>query len=195
MKTTLRHKWSKGKEYLNKMGGIILVASIVVWALNFFPLRGEKPAEIQQINIEESDDIYPARDSYLEMMGKAVNPVLEPLGFSWRATVAAVAGIPAKEIVVSTLGVLYNGSGEAPDASLSQRLTIPLQGAVKPDFNRANALCFMIFILLYCPCTATVIAIVRETRSWRYGAFAVIYNTVLAWLAAFAVYRVALLFI
>ncbi len=195
MKTTLRHMWSKGKEYLNKMGGIILVASIVVWALNFFPLRGEKPAEIQQINIEESDDIYPARDSYLEMMGKAVNPVLEPLGFSWRATVAAVAGIPAKEIVVSTLGVLYTGSGEAPDATLSQRLTIPLQGAVKPDFNRANALSFMIFILLYCPCTATVIAIVRETRSWRYGAFAVIYNTVLAWLAAFAVYRVALLFI
>lgn len=192
MKTTLRHMWGKGKEYLNKMGGIILIASVVVWALNFFPLRGENPAEIQQINIAESDEIDPSRDSYLEMMGKAVNPVLEPLGFSWRATVAAVAGIPAKEIVVSTLGVLYTGSEETADATLSQRLSTPLHGAVKPDFNMANALSFMIFILLYCPCTATVIAIVRETRSWGYGAFAVIYNTALAWLVAFAAYRLML---
>lgn len=194
VKTTLRHMWGKGKEYLNKMGGVILIASIIVWALNFFPLRGESPDEIQRINVEESDEIDPEHDSYLEMMGKAVNPILEPIGFSWRATVAAVAGIPAKEIVVSTLGVLYTGSDEAAESTLSERLTTPLHGAAKPDFNHANALSFMIFILLYCPCTATVIAIVRETRSWRYGAFSILYNTVLAWLVAFAAYRVALLF-
>lgn len=195
MKTTLRHMWGKGKEYLNKMGGIILLASIIVWALNFFPLRDTDPTEIAELNTEESDEINPERDSYLEMMGKAVNPILEPLGFSWRATVAAIAGVPAKEIVVSTLGVLYTGSDEATEASLSERLSTPLVGATEPDFNAASALAFMIFILLYCPCTATLVAIVRETRSWRYGVFAALYNTALAWVLSFAVYRIALLFI
>ncbi len=195
MKTTLRHMWGKGKEYLNKMGGIILLASIIVWALNFFPLRGENPADIQEINIEESGNIDPEHDSYLEMMGKAVNPVLEPLGFSWRATVAAIAGVPAKEIVVSTLGVLYTGSDEANDNTLQARLSTPMAGAIAPDFNPANALSFMIFILLYCPCTATVVAVIRETRSWRYGLFSVLYNTLLAWAVAFGAYRLALLFL
>lgn len=195
MKSTMRHMWSKGKEYLNKMGGIILLASVIVWALNFFPLRGDNPADIQTENIVESDMVDPAHDSYLEMMGKFVNPVLEPLGFTWRATVAAVAGVPAKEIVVSTLGVLYTGSDEATDSTLSTRLTTPLEGAVEPDFNIANALSFMIFILLYCPCIATVVAVVRETRSWRYGLFTVLYNTAVAWVLAFAAYRIALLFI
>ena len=194
-KTTLRHMWSKGKEYLQKMGGIILLASIVVWALNFFPLRSTPPADIQAENIAESTESNPQRDSYLEMMGKAVNPLLEPIGFTWRATVAAIAGVPAKEIVVSTLGVLYTGSDEATDATLSQRLTTPMASASAPDFNHANALSFMIFILLYSPCVATVVAIVKETRSWRYGLFTVVYNTLLAWLAAFAAYRLALLFI
>lgn len=179
MKTSLRHTWWKGREYLKKMGGIILLASIIVWALDYFPLSSQ-------------DD--PARDSYLESIGKTVSPVTEPLGFSWRATVAAVAGVPAKEIVVSTLGVLYTGSEEATDQSLSARLTSVMPGAEKPDFDPASALSFMVFILLYCPCTATVIAIVKETRSWRYGAFTVIYNTAAAWVLAFAVYRIALLF-
>ncbi len=189
MKTTLRHMWGKGKEYLNKMGGIILLASIIVWALNFFPLRDTDPTEIAELNTEESDEINPERDSYLEMMGKAVNPILEPLGFSWRATVAAIAGVPAKEIVVSTLGVLYTGSDEATEASLSERLSTPLVGATEPDFNAASALAFMIFILLYCPCTATLVAIVRETRSWRYGLFAALYNTALAWVLSFLIIR------
>lgn len=195
MKASMRHMWGKAKEYLNKMGGIILLASVIVWALNYFPLRDTPAADIQEENIEQSDDLDPAHDSYLEMMGKAVNPALEPLGFSWRATVAAIAGIPAKEIVVSTLGVLYTGSDEATDESLSQRLTAPLHGASEPDFTAASALSFMIFILLYCPCTATVVAIIKETRSWRYGLFTILYNTVVAWILAFAAYRLALLFI
>ena len=194
MKTSLRHMWAKGKQYLSKMGGIILLASVIVWALNYFPLRDVEPAGIQSENIAGSDEINPRHDSYLEMMGKAVNPVLAPLGFSWRATVAAVAGVPAKEIVVSTLGVLYTGSEEASEHSLSQRLSTSLTGAGKPDFNRANALSFMIFILLYCPCVATIVAIVKETRSWRYGLFTIMYNTAVAWFAAFIAYRVALLF-
>lgn len=193
-KTSLRHMWAKGKQYLSKMGGIILLASVIVWALNFFPLRDESPADVQQENIKESNEIDPEHDSYLEMMGKAVNPVLAPLGFSWRATVAAVAGVPAKEIVVSTLGVLYTGSDEVSEQTLSERLTTPLHGATAPDFNFATALSFMIFVLLYCPCVATIVAIVKETSSWRYGLFTIVYNTIVAWVLAFVAYRAALLF-
>lgn len=178
LKTSMRHMWWKGKQYLQKMGGIILVASVIVWALNYFP-RGA------------SED--PDRDSYLETIGKTVNPALEPLGMSWRATVAVVAGIPAKEIVVSTLGVLYTGSEEATDAALSERLTHVAPGQTHPDFTAASAMAFMIFILLYCPCIATVVAIAKETHSWRYGAFAAIYNTLIAWVIAFGVYRLMLL--
>ena len=132
-------------------------------------------------------------DSYLEMAGKLVNPIMEPLGFHWRASVAALAGVPAKEIVVSTLGVLYTGDPEVEDSSLGARLMAPNPVTGNPDFTAATALSFIIFILLYCPCTATVIAIVRETGSWKYGLFSVLYNTAIAWLIAFAAYRIMLL--
>ena len=170
--------WDKCAHYLRKMGGIILVASIAVWALNYFPLG----------NAED-----PGRDSYLEMAGKAVNPVMEPLGFSWRGTVAALAGVPAKEIVVSTLGVLYTGDEAENAAKLGERLESVNPATGRPDFTAAEALSFMVFILLYCPCLATVTAIARETGSWKWAAFSVVYNTLVAWLVAFAVYRAALL--
>lgn len=187
-KSLLRHTWSKGHQYLRKMGGLILVASVVVWALNYFPLgRSEAPSN------DDSGKISLSHDSYLEIAGKAVNPVLEPLGFKWRASVAALAGVPAKEIVVSTLGVLYTDTEAVDDASLGQRLEQVNVQTGQPDFTPATALSFMIFILLYCPCFATLAAIVRETRDWRYGIFSVLYNTVVAWLCAFAVYRLALL--
>ncbi|MDE6361156.1 MAG: ferrous iron transport protein B [Muribaculaceae bacterium] len=179
MKTSLRHMWWKGKQYLQKMGGIILVASVIVWALDYFPLGN-------------ADD--PSRDSYLESVGKTVQPVMEPLGCSWQGTVAIVAGIPAKEIVVSTLGVLYTGSDEATDQALSTRLTALNPATGEPDFTPAAALAFMIFILLYCPCLATVVAIVKETGHWGYGAFTIFYNTAVAWILAFAAYRIMLLF-
>lgn len=192
-----RHTWGKGKQYLKKMGGIILVASIIVWALNYFPLNRETSTAINPdgtpvLGIDDSA-INLQSDSYLEMIGKAVNPVMVPLGFHWRATVAAVAGVPAKEIVVSTLGVLYTGDEEVPDAALSQRLKAPSPVTGEPDFTAAAALAFMVFILLYCPCIATVTAIIRETRSWRYGAFSIVYNTLVAWVIAWVVYRIALL--
>lgn len=201
LKASLRHMWGKGEQYLKKMGGVILVASIIVWALNYFPLHNEQSSTItpQGTDVvvnEDTDDsaINPATDSYLEMMGKAVNPVMEPLGFHWRATVATLAGIPAKEIVVSTLGVLYTGNEEIDDASLAARITAPNPITHKPDFTAASALSFIIFILLYCPCIATVTAIVRETGSWRYGAFSVLYNTAVAWVVAWIAYRMMLLF-
>ncbi len=199
LKASLRHMWGKGEQYLKKMGGVILVASITVWALNYFPTHdigqpSDMPHESKHVALNDDSAINPATDSYLEMLGKAINPVMEPLGFHWRATVAALAGVPAKEIVVSTLGVLYTGNEDIDDASLQARITAPSPVTGLPDFTMANALSFMVFILLYCPCIATVIAIVRETRDWRYGLFSVAYNTAVAWIAAFIVYRVALLF-
>lgn len=199
-KASLRHMWGKGEQYLRKMGGVILVASIIVWALNYFPLHNDNSvinnSEVPNSALTVIDDsrIDPSSDSYLEMLGKAVNPVLEPLGFHWRASVAALAGVPAKEIVVSTLGVLYTGDEDIDDTSLQTRITAPSPTTGLPDFTMANALSFMIFILLYCPCTATIVAIVKETHSWRYGAFSVIYNTLMAWIVAFAAYRIAVLF-
>lgn len=189
MKTMLRHTWGKGEQYLRKMGGIILVASIIVWALNYFPLRDNGDIAGGGADVDSSV-IDSSRDSYLEMMGKAINPVLEPLGFSWRASVAALAGVPAKEIVVSTLGVLYTGSEDSPETALSQRIREPLPGQSHADFTMATALSFMVFILLFCPCIATLTAIVRETDDWRYGVFSVVYNTLVAWLFAFIIYRV-----
>lgn len=186
-KASMRHTWGKGEQYLRKMGGVILVASIIVWALNYFPIHNSE--EQPTVVVANDSDINPATDSYLEMAGKFVNPVMEPLGFHWRASVAALAGVPAKEIVVSTLGVLYTGDEEIDDKSLSARLTAINPATGQPDFTAAAALSFMIFILLYCPCIATVTAIVRETGKWGYGAFSVVYNTAVAWLIAFICYQ------
>lgn len=172
LKSSLSHMWDRGVQYLRKMGGLILVASLVVWALNYFPHHDVTPETAETIAVTTSE-INPATDSFLEMIGKFVNPIMEPLGFHWRATVAIVAGIPAKEIVVSTLGVVNGASG----------------------FTFASALSFMVFVLLYCPCIASVAAIVKETGKLKYGAFSVIYNTLVAWLAAFIVYTIASLFL
>lgn len=188
LKSSLRHMWWKGQQYLKKMGGIILVASIVVWALNYFPHQDPNSTQDATTTSCAED---PEQDSYLEMMGKAINPVMAPLGFSWRASVAALAGVPAKEIVVSTLGVLYTGDEEASDTTLRTRLTTPSPITGRPDFTPASTLAFMVFILLYCPCLATITAIIKETGHWRYGIFSVVYNTAVAWLAGFVIYNVA----
>lgn len=175
-KATMRHMWGKAEQYLRKMGGIILVGSVIVWALNYFPLKQE--------------DASVKGDSYLEMVGKAITPVMEPVGFHWKATVSALAGLPAKEIVVSTLGVLYTGDEDFDDNTIGSRLRATDPQTGQPDFTVAAALAFMVFILLYCPCIATITAIVKET-SWGYGAFSVVYNTLVAWAAAFIVFNVA----
>lgn len=191
MKSSLRHTWWKGQQYLKKMGGIILVASIIVWALNYFPLNDTPQSQTEMAATTDNADNIQRGDSYLEMMGKAVNPVMEPLGFSWKASVAALAGVPAKEIVVSTLGVLYTGDEEATDTTLRSRLTTPSPSTGKPDFTPASTLAFIVFILLYCPCLATITAIVKETGDWRYGAFSVVYNTAVAWVMGFITYQIA----
>lgn len=192
-KASCRHMWAKGEQYLRKMGGVILVASIIVWAFNYFPLHDEQ-ASTPSFEAEQIDEgrIDTSRDSYLEMAGKAVNPVMEPAGFHWRATVAVLAGIPAKEIVVSSLGVLYTGDEEVAESKLSERIKAPNPVTGKPDFTSASALAFMVFVLLYFPCMATLVAIVKETGHWGYGLFSVVYNTAVAWLAAVIAYQIAI---
>ncbi|MDE7426443.1 MAG: ferrous iron transport protein B [Muribaculaceae bacterium] len=188
LKASLRHTWGKGEQYLKKMGGPILIASILVWALNYFP----RPADIHDTNGAAQQETV-SNDSYLYRIGKAVTPVLEPLGFNWKATVAAVAGVPAKEIVVSTLGVLYTGDEATAESTLAERLKADngeSSEASNDGFTSASALSFLVFILLYCPCTATVTAIARETGSWRWSAFSVFYNTAVAWLASWLVFTV-----
>ena len=198
-KATWRHMWSKCRQYLQKMGGIILLASIVVWALNYFPIHNESTVQDtieNQHDYIETSAIDPKHDSYLEMAGKFMTPVFEPLGFSWKATVAAVAGIPAKEIIVSTLGVLYtDDNDEYGQSKLGDKLSTTSSMIDRPDFTPASALAFLVFILLYCPCIATLTAIARETGSWKYVCFSIVYNTMVAWICAFLVFMIASLFV
>ena len=176
--SVLRHTWEKGRQYLRKMGGIILVASIAVWLLGYFPRGGEDLTEAQQ-----------QEQSYLGHIGHAMEPVFSPLGFDWRMDVGILAGTGAKELMVSTLGVLYDCPEEdaeadnAGDASQT-RLAAALQTATTP----AAALAYMVFALLYFPCMATIAAVRSESGRWRYALFAAAYTTVIAYLAAWGTY-------
>ncbi|WP_295990850.1 ferrous iron transport protein B [uncultured Alistipes sp.] len=196
-KATFSHMWDKCAQYLRKMGGMILVASLVVWFLSYYPRTEHLPAG--------SLDHY--ENSYLGRMGRACEPAFRPLGLDWKAGVALLSGVPAKEIVVSTLGVLYSADGAAAtgaetdadaeaasapaphDGSEGSGLAARL--AASGDFTPASALAFLVFILLYFPCIATVMAIGSEA-GWRWAAAAVVYDTLLAWLAAWGVYHLAL---
>ena len=175
------HMWSKGKQYLQKMATVILAASIIVWALGYFPRHeGQTPQE----QIE---------NSYMGMMGKAIEPVVAPLGFNWQMGVSVLTGAAAKEIVVSTMGVLYTGEADANEESAS--LKEKLQTATKPNgehvFNPIVAYSFMLFILLYFPCIAALAAIRREAGT-KWMIFEIIYTTAVAWLVSFVFYQIAI---
>ena len=179
MRATLSHMWDRCAQYLRKMGGLILVASVAVWFLSYYPTPdAAAPAETTEEHYE---------NSYLGQVGQACSPVFEPLGLNWKASIAILTGLPAKEIVVSTLGVLYSEQGDAPEAeldspALSQRLV------ASGDFTPASALAFLVFILLYLPCIATIVAIAAEI-GWRWACISVLYNTVLAWIMAYLTYH------
>jgi ferrous iron transport protein B len=215
-KATMRGMWSKAKQYLHKMGGIILVASAIIWALSYFPRYeiSEVPTEYkanaisemmafdaEQVNSlteEEIDDMvvneYQQENSILGRIGKTVEPIMSPLMMDWKATVALLAGLPAKEVVVSTMGVLYTGNGD-DDAILSKKLVAPSPITGKTPFTPLSAYAFMVFVLIYFPCIATLVAVVKETHSWKYGMFSLLYNTLIAWIIAFAIVRIGSLFV
>ena len=182
-----RHTWEKGKEYLKKMGGIILVASIIVWALGYFPHNESLPREQQQ------------EQSYIGRMGKAIEPIFTPQGFNWKLDVSLLAGVGAKEIVASTIGVLYSGDDSfSEDEAFSddnEKYTHLRQLMLKDGINPLAAYAYLIFILLYFPCIATIAAIKNETGSWRWATFAALYTTAVAWIMSAVVYQIGGLFV
>lgn len=175
-KAILRHTWEKGKQYLKKMGGIILVASLIVWALGYFPHN-------KNLNNREQKE-----QSYIGLIGKTIEPVFKAQGFNWKLDVSLVAGIGAKEIVASTMGVLYSNDNEASsDAEKYQILHEKMQA---DGITPLIAFSYLLFVLIYFPCIATVAAIKSETGSWKWTMFSILYTTLLAWCVSALCYQV-----
>lgn len=173
-KSVLRHTWEKGAQYLKKMGGIIMIASVIIWFLGYYPNHDAYSTTAEQ-----------QENSYIGQIGKAIEPVIEPLGFDWKMGVGILSGIGAKELVVSTLGVLYTNDDGIESVDLADR--IPITPLV--------AYGYMLFVLIYFPCIATVAAIKNESGSWKWAAFTICYTTLLAWIVAFLVHQVGGIFL
>lgn len=172
-KSIFRHTWEKGVQYLRKMGGIILIASIIIWFLGYYPNHNQYETVAEQ-----------QENSYIGHVGKFIEPVIEPLGFDWKLGIGLTTGIAAKELVVSTLGVLYTNDAETDSVSLAERMPItPLV-----------AFCYMLFSLIYFPCIAAMVAIKQESGSWKWALFTAAYTTTLAWVVTFVIYQVGSLF-
>lgn len=178
-KAIARHTWEKGRQYLEKMATTILVGSIIVWALGYFPHDMSKGPEYQQEN------------SYIGQLGKAVSPALEPLGFTWKMDIGLLTGVVAKELVVSTMGVMYSGDVPADASAVAPAESeTALQAALVRNVSLPAAVAFMIFILLYFPCIATFVAIKNETGKWRWAVGVCAYTMVVAWIAAWIGFHV-----
>lgn len=208
MKAIGRHTWEKGKEYLKKMGGIILVASIIVWALSYFGPAATTPHE-QALPMMANEDVSHSGDgwwavapsmeqSYIGRMGQAIEPLFALQGFNWKLDVSLIAGVGAKEIVASTMGVLYAGDdsfGDDETFSTEVDKYSRLQRQMAADgITPLTAYAYLLFILLYFPCLATIVAIKNETASWRWAFFAACYTTLVAWIVSVAVVQVGGLF-
>ena len=233
-KAIVRNMWFKGSQYLQKMGGVILIAVIIIWAAGYFPLHKERmaafdqqialaeqqhedqisdlhladdagqvlqlqhDAQLQTARLQQQKATYRLENSYIGKLGHWFQPAIAPLGFDWKMGVALITGAAAKEIVVSTMGVLYQDSEEGTESSTlsqkirHQRYTVgPLEG--QPVFTPAVALAFLIFVLIYFPCIAVVSAVKKETGGWKWALFLVGYTTVLAYALSFLTYRIGLL--
>ena len=203
-KAICRHTWDKGKEYLKKMGGIILIASIAVWALEYFPHDPSLTRQQQQ------------EHSYIGRIGKTIEPLFRPQGFNWKLDVSLLAGVGAKEIVASTIGVLYSGEDIATPETIDTNPATPTDLAPQPallsetadthhlllrqqmladGITPLAAYCYLLFVLLYFPCIATIIAIRHETGTWRWATAAALYTTAVAWVVSAIVYQVGSLFV
>ncbi len=190
-KSIFRHTWEKGRQYLQKMSGTILICSMVIWFLGYFPNHNAYD------NVKEQQE-----HSFIGYIGQAMEPALEPLGFDWKMGVGIVAGVGAKELVVSSLGVMYvdepvvSGGGDvsADSVELASGET-RLQRALVRSVTPAAALAYMVFILLYFPCIATFVAIRNESGKWKWAILTAVYTIAVAWVAAFITFRIASLLI
>lgn len=224
-KAIWRHTWEKGQQYLQKMATTILICSVIIWFLGYFPKNKElmatqeeyaalaqTPAGRLSANADEVDInaaaatkkelmtridslyAYQQENSYIGQLGRMVSPALDPLGFNWKMDVGLLTGIAAKELVVSTLGVMYSEGAKVSEGHDMSEDT-QLQSALVNDVTPAAALSFMVFILLYFPCVATFVAIKNETGKWRWAVACCAYTMVVAWIMSFIVYRLALIFL
>lgn len=212
-KSIMIHMWEKAKQYLHKMGGVILVASIIIWFLGYFPRHNEmgdafdqQIAEVENAELDSKEktetiaelerlkNMEHQKNSYIGTIGQTIQPVLHPLGFDWKMSVSLLTGMAAKEVVVSTLSVLYTGEEEDCQA-LSERIKQDLDEEGNPVFTPLIALSLMLFVLIYFPCIATISAIVNESGSWKWGIFVIVYTCVLAWIVSFVVYQTGSLII
>ncbi len=230
LRTTTVHMWDKAVHYIKKISGVILVASIIIWALGYFPqgnnfhgnLREEKQNIIQDYEnkidaletadqaviekltaekdvkleaIESSFYVERQEQSYIGRLGQAILPIMRPLGFDWKMSVSILSGVAAKEIVVSTLGVLYQAdeAQQTKSPSLVEKLQTQTYDAGpnkgEKVFNPVVALAFMVFVLLYFPCIAVIVTISKEAGHWKWGLFTVLYTTIIAWVVSFMVYQ------
>jgi len=205
LKAILKHTWFKGAQYLKKMGTIILLASVVIWALGYFP-RNNARNEYYQGMISKAENDNQAKvikaamrqeqqeKSFIGRIGRTIEPLIRPLGFDWRMGVSLVAGSAAKEVVVSTMGVLYHTGEEDGVTGLIGKLQTQVHTSGtkmgRPVYTPLVAFAFMVFILIYFPCIAVIAAIRKESGRWKWPAFLAVYTTALAWIAAFIVYQV-----
>lgn len=215
-KSVLIHMWDKSRQYLQKMGGVILIASIIIWFLGYFPINKERETKFDEqiaqteiqyeqnqvdeetkdqiiTDIEEHRNIEHQENSYIGRIGKTIEPVMKPLGFDWKISVSLLSGMAAKEVVVSTLGVLYTGDSENQE-SLHSRIKNDTQADGSATFTSLTVISLLLFVLIYFPCVATIAAIKEESGSWKWGAFSAVYTTVLAWVLSFLVYQIGSLF-
>lgn len=176
-----RHTWEKGKEYLKKMGTIILGASIIVWALGYFPNHDQYSTAQEQME-----------NSYLGKVGKTIEPVMRPCGFDWQQSVSLLAGAAAKEVVASTMGVLYNSSDEELD---EEDDSLRISQLVRSNMTPLSAASMLIFVLLYMPCISTIIAIKNESGKWKWAIFTVFYTIALAWVMSMLFFQIASLIV
>ncbi len=233
MRSIVRHMWHRTGQYLQKIGGIILVSSIIIWALGYFPVHFDEKQQIEkQIStlqneistnnqsitysqnikdtlnlkisskikeLEFSIRIAQQKNSFIGRIGHFIEPAMRPLGFDWKMSVALLTGVSAKEVVVGTLGVLYqtedSGKGTQPlvEKLQNQYYTTGVNKG-KPVFTPLVALSFMLFILIYFPCIGVVSAISRESGHWKWAAFVVVYTTTLAYLGSLALFQIGSLF-
>ena len=207
LRNVLYHMWDKARHYLKKIATIILTGVIIIWVLEYFPRETkntqsiqqeimliekntelnsvEKETLVQQLNMQmEADRL---THSYLGRFGKTIEPVMKPLGFDWKMSIALLAGLPAKEIIISTMGVIYQTDSNDTTAGLQQKLKNERFESGEVVYTTTTALAFLVFILIYFPCIGVVSAIKNESGSWKWAAFAVFYTTSLAWIAAFIV--------
>lgn len=187
-KAVLRHTWEKGKEYLKKMATIILAASVIIWALGYFPNHNRYDTAKEQME-----------NSYLGNIGKVIEPVMKPCGFDWRQSVSLLAGTAAKEVVASTMGVLYASAEEEAiieeEGFESDEGSLRISQLVRNNMTPLSAASMLIFILLYMPCFSTIIAIKNESGKWKWALFTVCYTIVLAWIVSTLFYQIGMLII